>query len=59
MDGGTLLRDVLELLVVVAVGAILITSVHRLRRGRLRVNRCPACGRPFSRVYARCPHCGA
>ena len=56
--GETLVRDVLELLIVVAVGGMLVTSVRRLRAGRLRVNRCPACGRPCSRVYARCPHCG-
>ena len=51
-------RDLLELLIVVSLVAILVAAVVRLRRGDVRVYRCVACGRPTSRGYPRCKHCG-
>ena len=54
-----LLRDALELLVVIAVGGTLVSAVQRLRRGQIAVNLCHACGRPTSRAYPRCTKCGA
>jgi hypothetical protein len=56
---GISLLTALEVLIVVAVGGILWTAVGRLRRGEVRVYRCVACGRPTSRGYPRCRHCGA
>lgn len=53
------LRDLLELGIVIAVGGILWSSVARLRRGEIRVVRCEDCGRPTSRAYPNCRHCGA
>ena len=55
---GNLLRDALELLIVVAVGGMLVAAVRRLRHGEIRVYRCVACDRPTSRGYPRCKHCG-
>ena len=57
MDG--LFRDGLEILIVVAVGGMLWSAIGKLRRGQVEVVRCPACGRTTSRVYERCPSCGA
>ena len=54
----TLVRDALELLFVVAVGGMLVSAVLRLRRGQIRVYRCWSCGRPTSRAFPRCKHCG-
>jgi len=54
-----LARDVLEVALVVAVGGMLWSALARARRGRLNVVRCPACGRPTSRAYERCPRCAA
>ena len=54
---GTLVRDGLEVLMVVAVGGMLWAAVGRLRQGQIRVYRCIACGRPTSRGYPRCKHC--
>ena len=42
----------------VAVAEKVLAAVTRLRRGQLTVVRCPACGRPTSRAYERCPSCG-
>ncbi|HVL27279.1 MAG TPA: hypothetical protein VM390_03985 [Acidimicrobiales bacterium] len=53
-----LVRDALEVLMVVAVGGMLWSAVGRIRRGEMAVVRCPSCGRPSSRAYARCPRCG-
>lgn len=53
-----LIRDGLEVLLLVAVGGMLVSAVRRLRRGEIRVYRCVACGRPTSRGYPRCRHCG-
>lgn len=54
-----LLRDVLEVLVVVAVGGMLWQVIGKLRRGEIQVERCAACQRPTSRAYSVCKHCGA
>lgn len=51
-------RDLLELGIVIAIGGILVSSIARLRRGQIRVVRCTACGRPTSRAYPNCKHCG-
>jgi hypothetical protein len=59
VDSDSLVRDALELLIVIAVGGMLWSAVARLRRGQIRVVRCPACARPTSRAYPRCKHCGA
>ena len=53
------MRDGLEVLIVVAVGGLLWQTIGRLRRGEISVNRCDACGRPTSRAYPMCRHCGA
>ncbi|MBI1844546.1 MAG: hypothetical protein HYR89_08080 [Actinobacteria bacterium] len=55
---GNLIRDVLEVLLAVAVGGMLWSVIRRGRRGELRVYRCVACDRPTSRGYPRCKHCG-
>jgi len=54
-----LVRDALEVLLVVAVGGVLWSAVGRMRRGEVQVVRCPSCGRAVSRAYERCGHCGA
>jgi hypothetical protein len=54
---GHVVRDVAEVLVVVAVGGMLWSAVTRLRRGQARPVLCPGCGRAVSRVYGACPHC--
>ena len=54
-----LVRDAIEVLIVLAVGGVLVDVVRRLRRGMIAVNRCPDCGRPTSRAYPRCRHCDA
>ncbi|HEX2024567.1 MAG TPA: hypothetical protein VHF00_07655 [Acidimicrobiales bacterium] len=52
-----LVRDVAEVLMVVAVGGMLWSAVGRVRRREIRPVRCPACGRAVSRAYPRCPGC--
>ena len=59
VDSDSLVRDGLELLIVIAVGGMLWSAVARLRRGQIRAFTCPACGRPTSRAYPQCKHCGA
>ena len=59
MDGNTVVRDGLEVLIVVAVGGMLVSAVQRLRRGEIAVYRCPACDRPTTRANGICKHCGA
>ena len=54
-----LVRDALEVLLVIAVGGILWSAVGRMRRGEIHVVRCPSCGRTSSRAYEECPQCGA
>jgi uncharacterized OB-fold protein len=52
-----LVRDALEVLLVIAVGGILWSAIGRMRRGEVSVLRCPSCGRAVSRAYEDCPHC--
>ena len=59
MSGDALIRDGLEVLIVIAVGGMLVSAVRRLRRGEITVYRCAACGRPTSRAFPRCRHCDA
>jgi hypothetical protein len=59
MDGGDLIRDGLEVAIVVAIGGMLWSVLNRLRRGELTVPRCPDCGGPASRAYPQFRHCGA
>jgi uncharacterized OB-fold protein len=54
-----LVRDAIEVLLVVAVGGILWSAIGRLRRGEIEIVRCPSCGRTSSRAYQHCAHCGA
>jgi predicted amidophosphoribosyltransferase len=58
MDGDTLVRDLLELAIVVAVGGMLVSAIRRLRAGRIAVYRCPSCERPTTRANGICKHCG-
>ncbi len=58
-----MVRDVVvgdwaEILLAVAVGGMLVSTMSRLRRGQARPLVCPACGRTVSRVYDACPRCG-
>ncbi|HEX2191756.1 MAG TPA: hypothetical protein VHH09_01045 [Acidimicrobiales bacterium] len=54
-----LVRDLAEILMVVAVGGMLWSAVSRLWRGQVAAVRCPACGRTASRAYPNCGRCGA
>lgn len=58
MDTSNLIRDLFEVLIVIAVGGMLITVVRRLRRGEIKVIRCTECHRPTSRAYPVCKWCG-
>jgi hypothetical protein len=58
MDAGNLVRDLFELLIIVAIGGMVWSVLSRLRRGELKVPACPECGGPASRAYPRCRHCG-
>jgi hypothetical protein len=59
MSGENLVRDLLELLIVIAIGGMLVSAVQRLRRGEIRAFVCPSCGRPTTRANGICKHCGA
>ena len=59
MDTGNLIRDLFEVLIVIAIGGMVWSVLSRLRRGQLVVPSCPACGGPASRAYPKCRHCGA
>jgi len=59
MDASTILRDLFELFIVIAVGGMLVTVERRLRRGEIRVIRCTECRRPTSRAYPVCKWCQA
>ncbi len=58
MPGDHLVRDALEIAMIVALGGMLWSAVRRLRAGEVDVYRCHACGRPTSRAYPDCRHCG-
>jgi predicted amidophosphoribosyltransferase len=53
-----IVRDALEVLLVIAVGGILCSAIGRLRRGEVSVPRCQNCGRAVSRGDGRCRECG-
>ena len=53
------MRDLLEVTILVAVIGMLVSAILRLRRGQIRIVRCQECGRPTSRAYPNCKHCGA
>lgn len=59
MRAETVVRDLLEVLIVIAVGGMLVSSLRRFRAGTLPVYRCPACERPTTRANGICKHCGA
>ena len=59
MSPDTLVRDALEVLIVIAIGGMLVSVVRRLRAGAIPVYRCPACERPTTRANGTCKHCGA
>ena len=59
MDASNLLRDAIEVLIVVAIGGMLVSAIRRLRRGEIEPYRCGACGRPTTRANGICKHCGA
>ena len=54
-----LFRDALELLFVIAIGGMLSSALRKLRHRGISPYTCPNCGRPTSRAYERCRHCGA
>jgi len=54
-----LVRDALEVAVVVAVGGMLVSVLRRLRRGELPLVTCPRCERPTTRANGICKHCAA
>lgn len=56
---GEVVRNGIEVVIVVAVGGMLWAAVQRLRRGEVRIYRCASCRRPTSRGYPRCRHCGS
>jgi rRNA maturation endonuclease Nob1 len=58
MPGDNLVRDLLEIAVLVALGGMVCSAVRRLKAGRVHVYRCHACARPTSRAYPDCRHCG-
>jgi rRNA maturation endonuclease Nob1 len=59
VDGSTIVRDLLEVLIVIAIGGMLFSALRRIRRGQIPVYRCPACDRPTTRANGICKHCGA
>jgi predicted amidophosphoribosyltransferase len=53
-----MVRNLAEILLVIALGGMLFSTLTRLRRGQASPRLCPGCGRTVSRVYADCPRCG-
>lgn len=58
MDASNLVRDAIEVLIVVAVGGMFVSAIRRIRRGEIRPYRCGACDRPTTRANGFCKHCG-
>lgn len=58
VTGDRLVRDLLELAIVVALGGMLASALRMLRRGQIVVYTCPACERPTTRANGICKHCG-
>ena len=54
-----LVRDGIEVLLVVGAAGMLWAAIGRARRGEVTAYRCVACDRPTSRAYPQCRHCGA
>lgn len=59
MPSDHLLRNALEVAVIIALGGMVWSAFRRLRAGQVEVHLCPACARPTSRAYPECRHCGA
>lgn len=59
VDPSNLVRDVIEVVIVIAIGGMLVSAVLRLRRGEIQPYRCAACDRPTTRANGVCKHCGA
>lgn len=53
-----MVRNLAEILITVAIGGMLFSTLARLRRGQASPRLCPGCGRTVSRVYEACPRCG-
>jgi hypothetical protein len=53
------IRDLFEVLFVVAAGGVVWSAVGKLRRREIEVVRCGRCGGPCSNAYPICKHCGA
>lgn len=52
-------RDILEVLMVIGVGGLLVSSIRRLRKGEISAVSCQSCFRPTSRAYPQCRWCGS
>jgi ribosomal protein L37AE/L43A len=52
-------RDLIELLFVVAIGGMAVSSIRRIKAAAIHPYLCSACERPTARGYAKCRHCGA
>jgi Zn finger protein HypA/HybF involved in hydrogenase expression len=51
------IRDLLEIAMVVAIGGMLVSAVIRIRRGEIVAYHCPQCQSAISRAYRKCPKC--
>lgn len=54
-----IVRDGLEVVIALAVGATLVAAILKAKRGQVQTVHCSACNRMTSRIYASCPRCGA
>lgn len=54
-----LVRDALELAMLVALGGAIVAAWKAWGRGQITPSTCVACQKPVSRAYAQCRHCGA
>lgn len=54
-----LVYEALVLVMFIAVGAMLVSTIKRSRRGEISPARCPKCGDLTSRAYAVCTKCGS
>ncbi|MDA8196640.1 MAG: hypothetical protein M0019_05435 [Actinomycetota bacterium] len=54
-----IVRDLIELLFVVAIGGMVVSSIRRIKSASIRPYLCTVCQRPTARGYAKCRHCGA
>ena len=59
MSIGSLVGALILVALVVTLGVLLWKAVSRIRHDEIRVTRCAECGRPTSRAYPACKHCGA